>query len=138
MLFRSHHKIPSGNWASQQPTDTSVLCRSPPQQLLHNHSQHQPKNVSLLSSDKTAFVSQSAINSHMPQQSVYSVVLQHPPHQMIDSSIDSSTQRTAKSPQKRVSNTPLTSPRPGILGFLIIQYNFYIFLQLKTLVGIIK
>lgn len=100
--------LPSSNWASQQPIDSSIISRSPPQQLIHNYSLQQPKSFS--SSAKSTFNSQSAVSSNLPQQTVYSVVLQNQSHQIIDN--DSTTQVNIRSPIKKVSNT---SPRPGIL-----------------------
>uniref|UniRef100_A0A914MDU5 Uncharacterized protein n=2 Tax=Meloidogyne TaxID=189290 RepID=A0A914MDU5_MELIC len=107
-----HQKILSSSaWASQQPIDSSIISRSPPQQLINNYS-FQPSK-SLPSSDKPTLNSQSAVNSNLPQQTVYSVVLQNRPHQPTED--DSTTQVTTKSPIKKVSNIPHTSPRPGIL-----------------------
>uniref|UniRef100_A0A915N0Y1 Uncharacterized protein n=1 Tax=Meloidogyne javanica TaxID=6303 RepID=A0A915N0Y1_MELJA len=109
---KQHQKIlPSSTWASQQPIDSSIISRSPPQQLINNYS-FQPSK-SLPSSDKSTLNSQSAVNSNLPQQTVYSVVLQNRPHQPTED--DSTTQVTTKSPIKKVSNIPHTSPRPGIL-----------------------
>jgi len=131
-----HQKILSSSaWASQQPIDSSIISRSPPQQLINNYS-FQPSK-SLPSSDKPTLNSQSAVNSNLPQQTVYSVVLQNRPHQPTED--DSTTQVTTKSPIKKVSNIPHTSPRPGILGFYL--KKFFLFaqfcFQLKIL-GIVK
>ncbi|CAK5078299.1 unnamed protein product [Meloidogyne enterolobii] len=109
---KQHQKIlSSSTWASQQPIDSSIISRSPPQQLINNYSFQPSKSLS--SSDKSTLNSQSAVNSNLPQQTVYSVVLQNRPHQPIED--DSTTQLTTKSPIKKVPNIPHTSPRPGIL-----------------------
>lgn len=71
----------------------------------------QPKNISSLSSSVNSSFASHSYNS---QQTLYSVVLQQP--NQIDEET-STTRKPSKSPQKKLTITPHTSPRPGILGF---------------------
>ncbi|KAF7629290.1 hypothetical protein Mgra_00009184 [Meloidogyne graminicola] len=99
--------ISSGNWALQQPTGSSIPYHSP-QQSINDHGM-QPKNISSLSSSVNSSFASHSYNS---QQTLYSVVLQQP--NQIDEET-STTRKPSKSPQKKLTITPHTSPRPGIL-----------------------